>query len=168
MEKSTAPRGKVKKRLGFTLIELLVTMGIFSILAALISINLIKPQTSASTDSQIQTLISDIKSQQLKSMLGATDGSVASKKHGILISQDKYTLFSGDSFNPADPNNFDVILENNLHLSTTFNSSTLLFEKLSGEVFGFSPGQNTITLTNQSDSSTKAITIGRYGSLSVN
>lgn len=168
MAKPTALGWKVKKKSGFTLIELLVTMGIFSILASLISINLIKPQTSASTDSQMQTLISDIKSQQLKSMLGATDGGAASKKHGILISQGKYTLFAGDTFSPSDPNNFDVILESNLGLSTTFSTSTLLFEKLSGEVFSFSPGQNTITLTNQSDNSSKAITIGLYGSLSVN
>ncbi len=168
MPQPAAPQGKEKKRSGFTLIELLVTMGIFSILASLISINLIKPQTSASTDSQIQTLVADIKSQQLKSMQGGIGSTTSSQKHGIFISQDKYTLFSGNSFNPLDQNNYEVVLEGSLQLSTTFSASTLLFEKMSGEVSNFSPGQNTITLTSQSGGPIRTITVNRYGSLLVN
>lgn len=156
------------KQSGFTLIELLVTIGIFSILATFISLNLINPQKKSSVDSQIQTLVSDIKSQQLASMQGETGGQATAQKHGISISAAKYTLFTGNTYNPADTNNFDVTLDGDLQLTTSLTSSVLIFEKISGEVAGFSSGQNTITISSPSGGQNKIITVNPYGSLSVN
>lgn len=157
-----------KKQSAFTLIELLVTIGVFSILATFISANLISPQKKTSVDSQIQTLVSDIKSQQLASMQGETGGQATGQKHGISISLSKYTLFTGNSYNPADSNNFDVALDGDLQLATTLTSSVLIFEKINGEVSGFSAGQNTITLSSPSGGQSKIITVNPYGSLSLN
>ncbi len=163
----TFKRSKTIKS-GFTLIELLVTIGVFSILASFISLNLINPHKKASVDTQVQTLVSDIKSQQLVSVEGEAGGSPTSQKHGIFVSAGKYTLFTGNAYTPLDPNNFDVVLEGDLQLSTTFASSILLFEKISGEVTNFTSGQNTLTLTSPSGGLNKTITVNPYGSISVN
>lgn len=152
----------------FTLIEVIVTLSVFSILVSLISINLIRPQKTASINSSTQTLISDIKSQQINSMQGNTAGQASSQKHGLFISPNKYTLFSGNSYSPMDSNNFEIMLEGDLQLSTTFPSSTLLFEKINGEVTNFNAGQNTITLTSPSGGQSKTITVNVLGNYSLN
>lgn len=164
---SILPRSQTAKS-GFTIIELLVTLSVFATLATFISINLINPQKKSSIDTQVQTVISDIKSQQIKSMLGATNGQPASQKHGVYFTQNNYVLFSGNSYNPLDSSNFEVTLEGDVQISTTLPLSTLLFEKISGEVTSFTNGQNTITFTNPTDNQNKTFSVNYLGSVSVN
>ena len=120
-------------KFGFTLIELLVVIGIFTILSGYATINLLKPQTKASVDSATTTLVSDLRSQQLKAMVGDTEGAASAQPHGIFFETNRYTLFKGLSYSPSDSANFVVNLETNVNLtSITFPSSQVVFSRRSG------------------------------------
>ena len=159
------------KKSGFTVIELVIVMAIVALLTGLTTINFIKPQTSATTQSAINTLIADIKEQQIKAMAGDSEdstGATPAQPHGIYLEANKYTLFRGASYNPSEPNNFAVNLETGLTLSTTFPSSQLVFTKRSGEITSYSAGSDTITVTNSQSGEQKTITINRYGAITIN
>ena len=151
---------------GFTLIELLVVMAISIILVGLISINLGQSKTSVSLSTVTDTLLADIKQQQMQAMTGDTGSTTSQQPHGLYLQATTYTLFAGSAYSAGDSNNFAVSLPQTVSLSSTLSGSTLLFSKGSGDVQNFVNGSNTITLTGIGGS--KTITIGRFGALSVN
>lgn len=136
---------------GFTLIELLLVMGLVAVLSVFTTINLIRPQTKASLDITITTLVSDLRSQQTKAMIGDTGISF-----GIQFNPQNYVLLN---------DSFSVSLDSNLSLTTTFPSSQVNFARVSGEVSGFVDGSNTITVSSGGES--KTITVNRYGVVNV-
>jgi len=143
-------------------------MTIFAIMAGLISVNLIRPQTSASVDSVVNILVSDVKAQQIKSMVGDSDVSSSAQNFGIYFESNKYTLFSGSSFIPADAKNFVVNLDTNISIvNNTFLQPTI-FVRRSGEVTGLGTGSNSLTIQNAETGDQKIITINRLGTLTVN
>lgn len=155
--------------------ELVIVMSVIALLTGFTTINLIRPQTTATGSSALNTLVSDLKEQQIKAMAGDSEdqtGASAAQPHGIFIEANKYTLFRGPSFNPAEPNNFTVNLETGLALSNTFPPSgptgEIVFEKRSGEVSGYISGSDTITITNTQTGEQKTITVNRYGTVTVN
>lgn len=152
---------------GFTLIELMVVMGIFALMLGFASINLLRPQTQASLDTTVKTLVSDIRVQQIKAMAGDTQDTGSALDHGIYLESNRYTLFRG-AYNPTEPSNFIINLETGLQLTTTLPSSQIVFSKRSGEISGFVAGQNTITLQNTQSAEQKIITINRYGAVTIN
>jgi len=159
----------MQKLKGFTLIELLVVVGLFAILSSFALINLLKPQTKVSVDSTTTTLISDIKEQQLKAMAGDTDGTSTSLSHGIYFQSNRYTLFRGTSYQPAENSNFTVNLDTNLTFSSiTFPSTQIVFTKRSGDITGFTAGSNSVTIRNVLSGEQKTITINRYGVVTEN
>ena len=153
---------------GFTIIELLVVMGLIAILFGMSTINLIRPQNVASLNGASDTLVADIKSQQLLSMSGDPGTTATSQPHGLYIEGDQYTVFAANTYSAAESSNFVIKLDTGLALSTTFPSSQLIFSKVSGEVSGFTAGSNTITLTNTASSDSRVITVNRFGALAVN
>lgn len=153
---------------GFSLLELMVVMGLIAILTALTVTNLIRPQTSASLDGVVNTLASDIKSQQLKAMVGDSLSATSAQEHGLRIQPTNYTLFKGASYSGGDTDNFTLQQGSDITLSTTLPSSVLIFTKAAGEVSGFVNGSNTITVTNSVSGQAKVLTINRYGAVSVN
>lgn len=131
---------------GFTLIELILVMAIMAILLSFATINLLRPQEQASLESVGNALISDLRAQQLKALAGETNGTTGTV-FGVNFSPTKYTLFRGVSFDPADPGNLDVDTGTAISITTTFPNATVAFSPVTGEVAGFVPGANTITLT---------------------
>src|SRR3990167_5666809 len=107
-----------KKRQGFTLIELALIMGIIAILISFMSINLLKPQTTASTSSTVQILGADIKEQQIKAMSGDSDGESSTDSQGIYFESNRYTLFRGPNYTSGS-HYFQVDMDQNLILSNT-------------------------------------------------
>lgn len=150
---------------GFTLVELLLIMGIIAVLTSFAVMNLIRPQTKASLDTVVTSLVSDIKSQQLKAMAGDSGSGSTSQPQGLYIQTNQYTLFKGSSYSGADTDNFVVTENSDISLSTTFPSSIVIFSKRSGEVSGFSNGSNTVTVSSGGES--KIITVNRYGAVSI-
>jgi len=157
------------KQKGFTLVEVIVAMTIFSLLAGLLSISMINTQPRASLNSTIVSLTSDIKHQQLKAISGEIKDD-STFPYGIHFESNSYTLFAGNTFQSSDPTNFTVNLENNLSfINITFPGSSLVFSQNTGDVSGFTPGSNTITLHNSVTNEQKMLTVNRFGSvISVN
>ncbi len=148
---------------GFTFIEIVIVIGVVLILFGVATINLAKIQRSSSVNATVQTLLADIKQQQLKSMVGATEGRSTSDSYGIYVESTKYTLFHGVSYNSSDATNFSVLLDPVMQMVTTLPSGLLVFSRKSGEVASFTSGSNTITVRNTTGTEQKVITINRYG-----
>src|SRR3989344_46312 len=150
---------------GFTLIELLVVIAIASIMTSLSVLALSNSQHTAYEQSSLEILLSDLKLQQMKSMSGDTGlTSTTHEPFGIYFQTKAYTLFRGASYNPEDPTNFTVEIEKALTFSSvTIPGSELLFEKGSGEIAGFTEGQNTIVITNEVTGQQITVTLNRYG-----
>lgn len=153
---------------GFSLLEVLVVMGLIAILTGLTVTNLIRPQTTASIDGVVNTLAADIKSQQLKAMVGDSLSASSAQEHGVRVQPTNYTLFKGASYAGGDTDNFTLQQGSDISLSTTFPSSVLIFTKAAGEVSGFVNGSNTITVTNTVSGQVKTLTVNRYGAVTIN
>jgi hypothetical protein len=135
-------------------------------LFGLIGINLGHPQTVASATTSVDTLLADLRSQQLLAMVGGTNSSGSVQPHGIYFQATDYTLFADSSYNAGDTDNFVVQLTPGAQLTTTLPSAQVVFTEGTGEVAGFVSGSNTITLT--SGDISRTITINRFGAPTVN
>ncbi|HEX7042241.1 MAG TPA: type II secretion system protein [Patescibacteria group bacterium] len=155
---------KTKDERGFTLVELILVMGIVAILLGFVTINLIKAQNSSSISSTLNTVISDIKNQQIKAMVGDAQGGAAESSYGVHFDTSKYVLFKGSTYNSSDTSNFVVNLTPDL-IFTNINlpSGNIIFSVQSGEVSGFVIGQNTVDIESTNSSKTYTITINQYG-----
>lgn len=151
-------------RKGFTLIELGVVVTTIAILLSIITINLTSLQQHSYMDTTLETLLSDIKNQQLKSMLGDTEGEAAHEEFGIYFEADRYTLFRGTTYDSDDPFNFTITLPESIEFTNIqFPSALLIFEKGSGEVIGHTESTDSIALRNITTNETKTITVNLYG-----
>ncbi len=158
-------KSRTLKKCGFTLIELLVVIAVASTLASLSVLSLSNAQHSAYEQSSLEILLSDLKLQQLKSMSGDTGfATITHEPFGIYFQSESYILFRGAAYDPGDPTNFTVALEEPLTFSSvTIPDDELVFEKGSGEITGFIDGQNTIEITNEVTGQQITITLNRYG-----
>lgn len=152
----------LKNQKGVSFAELMLSIAIFLLLIGFVSINLAKSTKHATLGSSVDILVSDIKSQQIKAISGATDGQAAAASYGIFIQANKYTLFRGNSYVSGDPGNFSITLDSRFQLTTTFAGGTLIFSQRSGEIAGLQ-GQNTITLKTTDGLEQKTITLNKYG-----
>lgn len=151
---------------GFTLIEALVTIAIIATLFAVSVVNLGPPQVTGSLGSAVDTLVSDLKSQQLLAMAGNQGGQPTAQPQGIALSPSDYTLFAGTSLDLLDDNNYVVTPAAGISITTSFADDQVVFGSLSGEVEDFVDGDNTITLSLKGE--TKTITVGRFGAVEIN
>ena len=149
---------------GFTLVELAMVLGIMSIILAMASIGLSGSTTKASLDTTTQILIGYIKQQQMAALSGETEGRTVSDNYGIHISSNQYTLFHGNNYSATDSSNFNINLDDFL-LSSTFANDNIIYNRITGEILNFQPGQNTITLKQNNYPLTKIITINKYGAI---
>lgn len=152
---------------GFTLVEVLIVMGLITILSGLTVVNLVQPQKQASLASSTNKLLNDLRSQQARAMAGISDGTASAQEHGVFIESNKYTLFSGPSFNVGNPNNFVVTAEEGITFDTNFPSDLIIFSKLSGEIASYNQATSQITLSNQGGA-TDSIALNRYGVFTLN
>jgi len=156
--------GSADKASGFTLVELLVVMTILATLFSLTWINVMNPIKDTSTDSALQILIADLKSQQHNAMVGLTDNESPSS-YGIYFEETGYTLFAG-TYTEGAERNYEVSLEPGLSLSTTLVGNQVLFEHLSGEVVGHNPSADTITITYDELQTQEQMEINALGAMS--
>ena len=81
---------------GFTLIELVLVMGIFSTLIGITSLSLFNIQHATALSADVNVFIADLKQQQLKAMVGESDGVGGSGYgYGVHFTANNYTLFRG-------------------------------------------------------------------------
>ncbi len=151
-----------KSSKGFTLVELVVVIGIMFMLFGFVGFSLVSNQSTVSLNNTADSLISDISLQQTKAMLG--QGSSPDTSYGIYFEPDKYILFEGDVFSSTDSANYTVNLSQNITFSgVSFPGGEIIFSPGSGEISGFTQGQNTITLESNQGLKTMTVTFNRYG-----
>jgi len=156
-------RSIARSQKGATFIEILLVAAIGAVLFGFVVVNLFKVQHTTAVGSIVNTLLADIKNQQIKAMAGATEGRVSSDSYGIYFQATKYILFHGTVFNPNDSANLTINLDPNLSVATTFSNNTLIFLQKSGEVSGFASGQNTVSIQNTAGNEQKTMIVNRYG-----
>ena len=150
---------------GFTLIELIVSMAIIAIFTGIITISLINIEPRSSLTTTAATLISDIKLQQLKAMTGGIKNNAASE-FGVFFENDKYILFSGINYTPADPSNTIVSYDENIRLtSINFPGSQIVFNRIKGEISGFIPESDSLTLKNLVSNDEQTLTFNKLGAV---
>jgi len=155
---------RLKHQNGFTLIELMIVLGISATLFGLIIFDLVRFQNTNSQQTSSDSLVSDIRAQQFKAMFALTEGRSDSSNYGIYFYSDRYVLFHGSIFNPVEPSNFTVELPEDLAiLSTSFPDNTIIFEKISGEMSGYTPGADSLVLRAIRVNRDFTITLNRYG-----
>lgn len=154
-----------RKTGGFTLIEVLVVVVTIALLYALITVNYLGAAYSASLGGTIDTLVSDLRRAQLKAMTGQTEGNSTHDRYGIRFGTTSYTLFRG-TYNAASPANLVVNLGDNIRISAdAFPNSEIIFAAISGEVEGFVPGSDNLTLRNTQNGAQYTLTVNRYGTV---
>ncbi|MCX7997280.1 MAG: type II secretion system GspH family protein [Patescibacteria group bacterium] len=150
-------------RRGFTLVELLIVMGVMGIIMQLGSVSLLRFQQFASIQAATGSMLSDIKQQQLKAMVGDTGNIGIRGPFGVHFLPDRYVLFSGPAYDPGDSTNFVITTEQNIRIdSTTLTGNSLVFSAGSGEVVTTDQVE-TITLRNTANGESRTITINRLG-----
>ncbi len=156
-----------KNNKGFSVIEVLLVLAIVSVLIGYSMINGISAQRRNTFSGTIDTLISDMKQQQLKAMVGDSEGRSTADSYGIYFNQNQstYVLFHGTTYipNPSDNSNFIVNLDENVQIVAVPAASSLIFSQASGEVSGFVQGSNTITLRDTTNGQQNTVTFNKYG-----
>lgn len=152
----------------FTLIEIILVVSIFSLLTSFTTINLLRPQNKASIDTATSQLVADLREQQIRAMVGDSEGQSSAQEFGIFFEPDGYTLFRGSAYSPAELTNFKVKLEDvtigNINLPTP----QIVFAKMTGETVNYSAALSSITMLHESSGISKTITVNRYGVTNTN
>jgi prepilin-type N-terminal cleavage/methylation domain-containing protein len=120
---------KIRTQRGFTLIELAVVIAITVILLGFITINLVRSQQGASLTSIEEILLADLRQQQLKAMIGDTEGRSTSDAYGIHFDANRYVLFHG-TYSDSENTNSVVNLEDNMQFNNP--NYDVIFSRLSG------------------------------------
>lgn len=141
---------------GFTLVELGVVIGILATLLGLTTISLTSVQQKTSINSTVQTIISDMKAQQIKAMVGDTEGRPLASAYGVHFDTNEYVLFNGSTYSSSDTTNFVVPLPSNLECTTP---TDVIFSQIGGEL----GNATSITIANQTGGEQKTIQLNRYG-----
>jgi prepilin-type N-terminal cleavage/methylation domain-containing protein len=112
-------------QLGFTVIEVLIVIGIFGILAAIGLFFSMDFFRTYSTNSEQVTLVSALSQARAQSL-----ANINRQPHGVRVTPENYTIFSGSSFDTRDQS-FDRVLSvsSAVHPSGT---TDIVFEQLSG------------------------------------
>lgn len=108
---------------------MVIVTSIITTLLGFITISLIRSQQGASLNSIEKVLLTDLKQQQLKAMIGDTEGRLDSDSYGIHFDQTKYTLFHG-TYSAGETSNSVVNLETNMQFNNP--NFDVVFSKLSG------------------------------------
>lgn len=152
---------------GFTFIETIIVVAIILTTLGYAALNVLTASENQNVSASRDILRADIKSQQAKAMSGQNYEQNNADYYGIYFTSTSYTLFKGSSFDPNDPENYVINMENN---SEFFNinlpSSSLIFSPLSGEVYGYSPIQNSLGIRNTVNGENYTFSINRYGAIS--
>lgn len=151
-----------KSSAGFTLIETLIVMGLMAVMMGLVIINLGKPQSEAGVAAAVAALKADMREQQTRAMAGESGDGVGANAWGVHFESNRYVLFHGASYSANDSGNFEVDLGPGVAASTSLPSGTLVYEPRSGEISGWTDGQNTVTLTHPAGD-TETLVFNRYG-----
>lgn len=150
---------------GFTTVELLVSLVFFTIIFALVTVNLTGLIPNENLDQSVLSFISEVRKQQLKAMAGDAESTAVTSEYGVFLGSDHYSLFKGSTYNPSDTNNIRVELPSNIRfsVSTAIPAQTILFQALNGEVALVATSSAEILLTDSILQQSKVVKINTLG-----
>jgi prepilin-type N-terminal cleavage/methylation domain-containing protein len=142
---------------GFTLVELLVSMGILALIFGLSSVNISQLPSNTVQSTNLDTLKSDIRSQQTLSM--SNDSS-----YGVHFESNSYTLFKGDSYTQGLNANTVISLDSGIvFTNTTFSNSVVVFSPGTGDVSNYLAGSDGFTIKSSGTNQATVVKINKYG-----
>jgi prepilin-type N-terminal cleavage/methylation domain-containing protein len=150
---------------GFTLLEIVLVVGILTILLSIAFVSIGNIRVISTNNSTSSVIVSDLKNQQVRAMVGDTEGRGIPDNYGIKILPTQYVLFHGDSYNASDTTNYAIPVSTGFTLSSTFTNGIILFASESGELVNFVANHDTITLTNTTSNQIKTIHLNKYGTV---
>lgn len=149
---------------GFTLVEILLVMGIFAILATLTGINFFSTYNRSNLNAAKDVIIADIKTAQSNAMSGKGQNGLAVDGWGVkIISDTQYAIFPGITYSIGNSGNIITTVPRGVTLTSNFPSSSIVFNHGSGDVAGFTVGQDVITLT--SDNAAHTFRFNLHGAI---
>lgn len=148
---------RIKMNKGFTLIELLVSFAILIVLFALVTINISPLPSNTLQVTNLDMLLSDIRSQQTWAM--SNDSS-----YGVHFESGSYTLFKGSSYMEGTSTNTVINLDPGIIFSNiTLPNSVIVFSPGSGDVTNYFAGQDSFTINSSVTNKSTVIKINKYG-----
>jgi prepilin-type N-terminal cleavage/methylation domain-containing protein len=152
---------------GFTLMEIAIVLAVLATLFGLVWINLLGSREKASTAAATDTFVSDLRNQQLKAMLGDTEGRVGNDIYGIFLGTTSYTMFHGAVYSPADPANQQVVLGDNMQFQNIlFPGSVILFASGSGELLAYASTTASVKIVNTVSNDLRTVQLNSLGVVS--
>lgn len=149
---------------GFTFIEVTVATAIASTLIGVIILNLLNIHQIKTVQSISEILISDLRSQQTKTMSLSTQNGAMPDNYGIFFGTNSYFLFKGSTYDINDPSNSEIALPSNFNFSSvTLPNNQIVFLKGSGEVQNYIDSQDSLGIKDDDSKNTKTIEINKYG-----
>ncbi len=151
------------RKAGYTMIEVALVISLTAALITVATTNIATVQHANYLALSKDKLIADLKEQQLKAMVGDTEGRATHDHYSIRIEQSRYIMFHGTVYNANDSSNIIITASSPIQLTTTFANTQVVFSGVTGEIMSYVNGQNTITLTNTSSGQQNVLTLNRYG-----
>ena len=158
-------KSSLEHQKGFTLIEIVLVVGILTILLSMAFVSIGNIRVISTNSNTSTVIVSDLKNQQIRAMVGDTEGRGVPDNYGIKILPTQYILFHGNLYNPSDTTNYAIPISTGFSLSSTFTNDTILFASESGEIVTFTQNHDTITLTNTTSNQAKTIHLNKYGTI---
>lgn len=141
-------------------------MGILITLAMLATTNLFSAQRKPVLTGTVDQMVTDLRQQQTKAMVGDTGGAATKEDYGIYFDQNQYVLFRGLVYAPGDSFNMPILLPTSFRFTNvSFPGRTVIFGKGSGEFINFSAGNNTVTVQNTQNNEQKTFYLNRFGTV---
>lgn len=143
---------------GFTLMEILVIVSIIVILSAIGVLQFMEMRDRAELTSTARTLVAHLEESKSRAVAGLYGDS-----HGIHITSDAYTQFSGDTYDLDDETNQVHEISDGLTLDTS-GDSDVIFARITGGI----DEVVTITVALEDDpTQTRDILIGTGGAITL-
>lgn len=155
-----------KNGAGFTVTEVMITIGIFGMILAMPTIFLWGIGRSDALSSTTQEVVGVMHEAQADTIAGRSlDGSQPSS-YGVHFESNYYVYFRGISYNGSDSNNRRTDLPVGLTFSQIqLPGNNVIFEQVTGKVFGFNPSQNFIDVADTNTGQTRRITVSKFGGI---
>ena len=159
---------------GFSLIELILVIALLSIILVITTVTLFRPVAKANLDTVSTDIFSFLREAQNQAINTDTSGDPQSHEYGIHFETNSYTLFKGINYTAGNSSNFVVTTKNSISISPSLpclsppgNCNNVVFEKISGEVLGFDPVNNTICVTETGTNKEVLFTVNFVGGISI-
>lgn len=149
---------------GFVFIELVVVLAVVGLLIGLAVTNVTGLRSRASLTGVVDTLTSDLKTQQTKAMSDTVEAGIVQPGFGVRFETNQYVLFRGTAYNASDTSNSVIALDQGVTFSViNLPNSSLVFASRSGDVVGWESSASTISVYESDTHETKTFQFNRYG-----